>query len=75
MMGMVAGTQFAVSLISRVSSGSYSDARGGKRTVVGGADQGSIIGRQRGLAARFATMKQPASLGDETGYMGEDGYR
>src|SRR5689334_25431885 len=34
--GLVAGAQFAASLISRFWSGSYADSRGGKRAVVAG---------------------------------------
>ncbi|MGX7875207.1 MFS transporter [Mesorhizobium sp. ORM6] len=34
--GMVAGTQFAASLVSRVWSGSFADANGGKRAVLVG---------------------------------------
>ncbi|WP_352790300.1 hypothetical protein [Mesorhizobium sp. M0228] len=32
--GLVAGSQFAASLVTRIWSGTYSDANGGKRSVV-----------------------------------------
>ncbi|MFE0014124.1 arabinose transporter [Mesorhizobium sp. NPDC059054] len=44
MVGLVAGAQFAASLISRVWSGSYSDAKGGKRAVVVGLITAAIAG-------------------------------
>ncbi|MCS3450283.1 MULTISPECIES: arabinose transporter [Bradyrhizobium] len=42
--GMVAGTQFAASLLSRVWSGSYSDTKGGKRAVVTGLVTAAVAG-------------------------------
>jgi MFS family permease len=44
MVGLVAGAQFAASLVSRVWSGSYSDAKGGKRGVVVGLVTAVIAG-------------------------------
>lgn len=42
--GMVAGAQFAASLITRIWSGSYSDAHGGKRSVVFGLAGAAVAG-------------------------------
>jgi MFS family permease len=42
--GVVAGVQFAASLISRVWSGSYSDTNGGKRAVLAGLVTAAIAG-------------------------------
>ncbi len=42
--GVVAGAQFAASLISRVWSGSFSDANGGKRAVLIGLATAAVAG-------------------------------
>lgn len=42
--GLVAGAQFAASLISRVWSGSYSDRRGAKKGVVAGLIAAAVSG-------------------------------
>ncbi|WP_420270994.1 MFS transporter [Klebsiella quasipneumoniae] len=42
--GLVAGAQFAASLISRVWSGSYSDKRGAKKGVVAGLIAAAVSG-------------------------------
>ncbi len=42
--GVVAGAQFVASLISRIWSGSYSDAKGGKRAVLVGLVTAAVAG-------------------------------
>jgi MFS family permease len=42
--GLVAGAQFAASLATRIWSGSYSDANGGKRSVVAGLVTAAVAG-------------------------------
>lgn len=44
MVGLVAGAQFAASLATRIWSGSYSDANGGKRSVVAGLVTAAVAG-------------------------------
>src|SRR3954451_3748523 len=42
--GLVAGSQFAASLVSRIWAGSYSDRRGAKRGVVAGLLAAAVSG-------------------------------
>jgi MFS family permease len=51
--GLVAGSQFAASLISRVWSGSYADSRGAKRAVVAGLIAAAVAGLLYVLSLRF----------------------
>lgn len=51
--GIVAGAQFAASLISRFWSGSYADRRGGKRAVVAGLLLAAAAGMLYFLSLRF----------------------
>lgn len=52
--GLVAGAQFAASLLSRFWSGSYADSRGGKRAVVSGLLIAAAAGLLYLLSLRFA---------------------
>src|SRR5208337_1587100 len=51
--GLVAGSQFAASLVSRVWSGAYSDARGAKRAVVAGLAMAAGAGLLYLVSLRF----------------------
>ena len=51
--GLVAGSQFAASLISRVWSGHYADSRGAKRAVVAGLLTAAVAGLLYLLSLRF----------------------
>jgi len=51
--GLVSGTQFAASLISRVWSGRYADSRGAKRAVGAGLVANAIAGLLHLLSLRF----------------------
>src|SRR3954465_13228693 len=51
--GLVAGSQFAVSLISRVWSGQYADRRGAKRSVVIGLLIAAVAGLLYLLSLHF----------------------
>src|SRR3954451_17148414 len=51
--GLVAGSQFAVSLISRVWSGQYADRRGAKRSVVIGLLTAAVAGLLYLLSLHF----------------------
>jgi MFS family permease len=51
--GLVAGAQFAASLLSRFWSGSYADSRGGKRAVVAGLLVAAAAGLLYLLSLRF----------------------
>src|SRR3954468_24621666 len=51
--GLVAGSQFAVSLISRVWSGQYADRRGAKRSVVIGLLTAAVAGLLYFLSLHF----------------------
>src|SRR5213595_1282835 len=51
--GLVAGSQFAVSLISRVWAGHYADTRGAKRTVIAGLVIAGAAGLLYLLSLRF----------------------
>jgi len=51
--GLVAGAQFAASLISRIWSGRYADERGAKRAVVAGLIAAAIAGLLYILSLRF----------------------
>lgn len=42
--GLVAGSQFAASLVSRVSAGHFSDSRGAKPTVIAGMTMAAVSG-------------------------------
>jgi MFS family permease len=53
MVGLVAGSQFAASLASRVWSGHYSDSRGAKHAVIGGLLAASAAGLLYLLSLRF----------------------
>ncbi|WP_315927878.1 arabinose transporter [Mesorhizobium sp. SP-1A] len=55
--GLVAGSQFAASLVSRVWSGSYSDANGGKRAVLVGLATAAAAGLLYLLSA--AVVRSP----------------
>ena len=52
--GLVTGSQFAASLISRVWSGRYADSRGAKRAVVVGLLTAAVAGLVYLLSLRFA---------------------
>ncbi|QOZ38026.1 arabinose transporter [Bradyrhizobium sp. CCBAU 53421] len=54
--GMVAGTQFAASLLSRVWSGAYSDTKGGKRAVVTGLVTALVAGLLYVLSSVFESV-------------------
>lgn len=51
--GLVAGSQFAASLISRLWSGHYADTRGAKRAVVAGLLSATVAGLLYLLSLRF----------------------
>ncbi len=51
--GLVGGAQFAASLVSRVWSGAYSDARGAKRAVIAGLVMASGAGAFYLVSLRF----------------------
>jgi MFS family permease len=51
--GLVTGSQFAASLISRVWSGHYADSRGAKRAVVAGLVTAAVAGLLYLLSLRF----------------------
>lgn len=52
--GLVAGAQFAASVATRIWSGSYSDAHGGKRSVVLGLIAAAVAGLLYLLSTAFA---------------------
>lgn len=54
--GLVAGAQFGAALISRIWSGSYTDAKGGKRAVVIGFVTAAVAGLLYLLSLAFVTM-------------------
>jgi MFS family permease len=56
--GLVSGTQFAASLISRVWSGRYADRRGAKRTVVAGLIAAAVSGLLLSSHWRSPTRRQ-----------------
>ena len=51
--GLVAGSQFAASLVSRLWSGDYADRRGAKRAVVVGLAAAAVLGLLYLLSLRF----------------------
>ncbi|HVW57659.1 MAG TPA: arabinose transporter [Rhizobiaceae bacterium] len=53
--GLVAGAQFAASVVTRVCSGSYSDANGGKRGVVAGLVAAVVAGLLYLLSLTFVS--------------------
>src|SRR5690242_19580800 len=61
MVGLVAGSQFAASLISRPWAGHFSDARGAKRGVVIGLVAAAASGLLYLLSLYFSAMP-PASV-------------
>jgi MFS family permease len=56
--GLVAGAQFAASVVTRIWSGSYSDAQGGKRSVVLGLLAAAVAGLLYLLSLAF--VRSPA---------------
>ncbi|WP_208764005.1 hypothetical protein [Bradyrhizobium macuxiense] len=58
--GLVAGAQFAASLATRIWSGSYSDANGGKRSVVLGLIAAAAAGLLYLLSRAFFQMQVSA---------------
>lgn len=57
--GLVTGSQFAASLVSRVWAGSYADTRGGKRAVVWGLVAAALAGLS--YLGSLAFLEQPAA--------------
>lgn len=51
--GVVIGTQFAASLLSRLRSGAFADRRGGRRAMMVGLVMASATGLLYGLSLRF----------------------
>ncbi|GGF39402.1 UPF0226 protein YfcJ [Aliidongia dinghuensis] len=51
--GLVAGSQFAASLVSRIWSGHYADSRGAKRAVIVGLVMATVAGLLYLLSLRF----------------------
>src|SRR5881396_2673482 len=59
--GLVAGSQFAASLVSRVWSGHYADSRGAKRAVVAGLLTAVVAGLLYLLSLGFISCRSASS--------------
>ena len=64
--GLVAGSQFAASLVSRVWSGHYADSRGAKRAVVAGLLTAVVAGLLYLLSLGFISCRSASSAREPT---------